>query len=85
MVPSSYVMEKAQPKGLLVPCSRKNFAYVVLVINVRKGNPKGILGLKDLIKPSMRVAIGNPETVFVGMLGTEYSRKKSKPRGDETI
>jgi len=42
MVPSSYIMEKAQSKGLVVPDSRKDFAYVVPVINVRKGNLKGI-------------------------------------------
>ena len=75
MVPSSYIMEKAQSKGLVVPDSRKDFAYVVPVINVRKGNLKGIRSLADLAKPSVRVAIANPEIVFVGMLAAEIIEK----------
>ncbi|HQO64755.1 MAG TPA: extracellular solute-binding protein, partial [Syntrophorhabdus sp.] len=75
MVPSSYIMEKAQSKGLVVPDSRKDFAYVVPVINVRKGNLKGIRSLADLAKPSVRVAIANPEIVFVGMLAAEIVEK----------
>ena len=75
IVPSSYIMEKAQSKGILVPSSRKDFAYVVPVINVRKGNPKGISRILDLTKPSLRVAIGNPDIVFAGMLAAEIVEK----------
>jgi molybdate transport system substrate-binding protein len=75
IVPSSYVMERAQSKGLLAPRPLGTFAYVVPAINVQKGNPKGITCLKDLTQPSVRVAIANPETVFVGMLAAELVEK----------
>ncbi len=79
VVPSSYVMEQAKTKGLLAPGSIESFAYVVPAINVQKGNPKGITNLKDLTRPSLRVAIANPEIVFTGMLAAELVEKSLSP------
>ena len=45
--------------------------YLVPSINVRAGNPKGIQGLRDLLKPGIRVAIANPENVCVGTYAVE--------------
>jgi molybdate transport system substrate-binding protein len=79
VVPSSYVMEQARSKGLLAPVSIESFAYVAPAINVQKGNPRGITKLKDLTRPSLRVAIANPEIVFSGMLAAELVDKSFTP------
>lgn len=46
-------------------------AYLVPAILVQKGNPKNIQGLYDLSKEGIRVAIGNPESVCVGLYAYE--------------
>lgn len=78
IVPSAYIMEQARSKGL-IRGSLDTFAYVVPSISVQKGNPKGIKGLKDLTRPSMRVAIANPETVYTGMVAVEIVEKSLSP------
>ena len=77
--PSSYIMEQAKTKGLIMPDSIQTFAYVVPTINVQKGNPKNIANLKDLLKPSAKVALANPEVVFTGMVGVEIINKVLSP------
>lgn len=39
-----------------------------IVIVVQKGNPKGVKTLKDLLKPGVRVAIGQPDQCTIGAL-----------------
>ncbi len=39
-----------------------------IVIAVPKGNPKNITSLQDLLKPGMKVAIGQPEQCTIGLL-----------------
>ena len=48
--------------------SVKNVMCVVPCINMQKGNPKNIRGFKDLTRGGIRVAIGNPDLVYIGML-----------------
>lgn len=43
------------------------FAYLVPAIIVQKGNPKNITSLEDLARPGIRVGIGDPESVCVGL------------------
>jgi molybdate transport system substrate-binding protein len=71
IAPSPDIMEKATQKGLIVTDSVRGMAYVVPCINVQKGNPKHITGVKDLLKPGVRVAIANPELVYIGALSVE--------------
>ena len=73
--PSEDFMEKGRRKGLIVGDSVKNIVYIVPCINVQKGNPKNIRGLKDLTRSGIRVAIGNPEIVYIGMLTAEIVDK----------
>jgi molybdate transport system substrate-binding protein len=68
-------MEKGRAKGLIEGDSVKNIVYIVPCINVQKGNPKNIRGLKDLTKDGLRVAIANPEIVYIGMLAAEIVDK----------
>ena len=73
--PSEDFMEKGKKKGLIVGDSVKNLVYIVPCINVQKGNPKNIHALKDLTKDGLRVAIANPEIVYIGMLAAEIVDK----------
>lgn len=64
-------MEKAKRDGVIDPDSVKIIAYLVPAILVRKGNPQGLRGLSDLARPGIKVGIGDPETVCVGLYAYE--------------
>ena len=57
-------MEIAREKGLIA--ETLPLAWQRPVIAVRRGNPKGIRGLDDLLRPGVRVALGNPEAASIG-------------------
>lgn len=73
---SSDYMEVAKRDGDVLPATEKIIVYVVPAINVQKGNPHNIKGLKDLLKPGLRVAIANPEGVCVGAYAVEIFEKE---------
>ncbi|MEC7500920.1 MAG: molybdate ABC transporter substrate-binding protein, partial [Planctomycetota bacterium] len=45
-----------------------NISDTDIVIVVKKGNPKNISGLSDLIRPGVRVALGQPRQCTIGVL-----------------
>ncbi len=45
-----------------------NVSDTDIVIAVQKGNPKGIQTLRDLTRPGIRVAIGQPDQCTIGVL-----------------
>ncbi|MEM4468700.1 MAG: molybdate ABC transporter substrate-binding protein [Candidatus Nezhaarchaeales archaeon] len=49
----------------------KILAYLVPAIIVQKGNPKNITSIEDLAKPGIRVGIGDPKSVCVGLYAKE--------------
>jgi molybdate transport system substrate-binding protein len=49
----------------------KIMAYLVPAIIVQKGNPKNVTCLEDLAKPGIRVGIGDPTSVCVGLYAEE--------------
>ncbi|MGA2865037.1 MAG: molybdate ABC transporter substrate-binding protein [Verrucomicrobiota bacterium] len=64
----SYI-ELARSNGLVVesiPIGRMG-----LVVAVRRGNPKGVHSLGDLVRADVRLALGNPDAAAVGKLGRE--------------
>ncbi len=73
---SSDYMELAKREGYVLPETEKIIVYVVPAISVQKGNPHRIRGLKDLLKPGLRVAIANPEGVCVGAYAVEIFEKE---------
>ncbi len=75
VAPSEDMMEKAKKKNLIVGGSLKNIVYLVPSINVQTGNPKNVRGLKDLTREGIKVAIANPEYVYIGMLAAEIVDK----------
>ncbi|MFA5778566.1 MAG: molybdate ABC transporter substrate-binding protein [Elusimicrobiota bacterium] len=56
-------------RGLLIEGTDKIVSYLVPAIIVPKENPKNIQKLEDLAKKDVRVGIGNPETVCLGLYG----------------
>lgn len=72
---SSDFMEKAKRDGLVFPETERIVAYLIPAINVQKGNPWKIQSLKDLLRPGLRVAIADPESVCVGTYAVEVVEK----------
>ncbi|MFH2070721.1 MAG: molybdate ABC transporter substrate-binding protein [Elusimicrobiota bacterium] len=66
-----------EKKGLLIPGSEKIISYLVPAIIVPKGNPKNIRKLEDLGRPDVRVGMGNPEAVCLGLYGLEILDKNN--------
>ena len=79
VVPSPDIMEQAVQKGLVKRDSVKSFIYAVPVIVVRKGNPKNIQGIEDLLRPDVRFAMANPEVVYIGQLAAEIFDRSLSP------
>ena len=61
----------AERDNIIDPTSTKIIAYLIPVISVQHGNPKNIQSLADLAKPGIKVGIGNPEAVCVGLYAIE--------------
>jgi molybdate transport system substrate-binding protein len=68
-------MVKAQREGIIDPKTIKILAYLVPAIGVQPGNPKGIRTLGDLAKHGLKVGIGNPESVCVGLYAVEMLQR----------
>jgi len=62
-------MERAIARGVVDPTTRVDFAYLVPALLVVKGNPKSIHTPHDLLRPGVKVALGEPRTVCVGEYG----------------
>lgn len=75
IVPSPDIMANLIEKNVILKDTIKEFSYQVPVMLVQKGNPKNIKGIKDLLREDLRLAIANPENVYVGMLATEILDK----------
>jgi molybdate transport system substrate-binding protein len=64
-------LAKAEKDKATDPASTKILAYLVPAINVQTGNPKNVRSLSDLAKSGLKVGIGNPTTVCVGLYAVE--------------
>jgi molybdate transport system substrate-binding protein len=64
-------MSKAIREGIVDSESVAIIAYLIIAIDVQHGNPKNIQTLADLARPGIRVGIGNPEAVCVGLYSVE--------------
>jgi molybdate transport system substrate-binding protein len=80
---SSDFMERAKREKLVFPETEKIVAYLIPAINVQGGNPRNIRGLKDLLKPGVRLGIADPETVCVGNYAVEVIEKNLGPEERE--
>ncbi len=64
-------MIKAENKDVIDSASVQKIAYLIPVIAVQHGNPENIPSLSDLARPGIKVGIGNPEAVCVGLYAIE--------------
>ena len=67
-------MEMAIAQKAIDPATIHTVAYMIPVIAVKKGNPKGIGALTDLAKEGVRVAITRPATTLLGQYAPEIFR-----------
>jgi len=65
----------AERKKLIRKNSDRIVAYLVPAMITPAGNPANIHSLEDLTRPGIRVGIGNPETVCLGLYGIELLEK----------
>jgi molybdate transport system substrate-binding protein len=75
VAPEQRFMETAIAKQAIDPATIHTVAYMVPVIAVKKGNPKGIGALADLANEGVRVAITRPETTLLGRYAPEIFRR----------
>lgn len=68
---TSDYMVKAERDGVVEPGSVKIISYLIPVIAVQHGNPKNIQLLSDLAKPGIKIGIGNPQAVCLGLYAVE--------------
>ena len=61
----------AEHDGVVNPGTAKIIAYLIPTIVVQPDNPKNIIELYDLANADIRVGIGNPESVCVGLYAIE--------------
>ncbi len=61
----------AERRKLIHPDSDRIVAYLVPAIITPAANPAHVRCLEDLARPDLRVGIGNPETVCLGLYGME--------------
>jgi len=54
---------------------RIQVSYFVPTIIVAKGNPKKVSSLKDLARPDLKVALGNPQACQIGRLSVQIFAK----------
>lgn len=73
-----WYVEEAAKDGLVA--SEKNVCYFVPVILVQKGNPKNIRTLADLVRPGVRLGLGNPQSCQVGRASEQIFDKNGIAR-----
>lgn len=74
-----HYVDLAAGQGLIL--SQKSVCYFVPTILVQKGNPKKIKGLKDLVKPGLKIGLGDERTCAIGRKCKKIFRKNGIPWG----
>ena len=59
-----YYVDLAAENGLIL--SQKSVCYFVPTILVQRGNPQDIFGLKDLLKPGVKLGLGDEKACAIG-------------------
>jgi len=70
----SYI-ELIEPKGLVE--FKQTVCYFVPVILVRKGNPNNINDISDLLKPGVKLGLGDPEVAAIGKISKQIFEKNN--------
>ncbi len=75
-----YYIGRAEKENLIL--SRRQICYFVPVILVQKGNPKVIHKLEDLMRPGIKVGIGDVRACAIGKTVAEMLKKNGIPEPD---
>ena len=75
-----HYIDKAEEDGLLA--AQQTVCYFVPVILVQKGNPHDIRTLRDLLKPGLKVGLGDPQACAVGHVSAEIFAKNGIAEDD---
>lgn len=70
-----HYIELADAEGLIL--SHKAACYFVPTILVQKGNPKRIVGLKDLLRPDVKWGLGDARTCAIGRKSRKILEKNA--------
>lgn len=76
----SHYIEQAKEAGMIL--SSRIVCYWVPTILVQKGNPKGVSGLDGLVKPGLKVGLGDPDVCAIGRTTWEIFGKNGITRED---
>ncbi len=68
-----YYVDQAEKEGLVA--SKTTACYFVPVILVQKGNPKNIHSLDDLLRPGIKVGLGDPKACAIGRKASKIFKK----------
>ena len=60
----AYYVDQAAKEGMIL--SQKSLCYFVPTILVQKGNPRKITGLEDLLRPGLKLGLGDAKACAVG-------------------
>lgn len=75
-----HYIDKAQEAGLLA--AQRTACYFVPVILVQKGNPHNIGTLRDLLRPGLKIGLGDPKACAVGHVSAEIFAKNGIAEDD---
>lgn len=75
-----HYVQQAEKEGLIH--SHATVCYFVPTILVQKGNPKGIAGLRDLLKPGVRLGLGDSRACAIGRKTRKIFEKNNVPWTD---
>jgi len=70
-----YYVNQAAKEGMIL--SQKTVCYLVPIILVRKGNPKNITQLKDLLQPGLRLGLGDAKVCAIGRITKQVFAKNN--------
>jgi molybdate transport system substrate-binding protein len=79
-------MDFAIKEGVILGNTQKTICYLSIAIAVKKGNPKNIKTLDDLLRKDVRVGLGKPAVAGIGDAGVQVLeaakiRKKLEKKG----
>lgn len=75
VAPEQGFMEQAAELGAIDPATVTTVAWMVPVIAVAEGNPRGMTSLDDLAVPGVRVGVTRAETTLLGRYAPEIFQK----------
>ncbi len=75
-----YYVEQAVRQDMIL--SRRSVCYWVPTILVQKGNPKKISGLEDLLKPGVKLGLGDPAACAIGRTSRQILAKNNISSND---